>query len=66
VNEIRNPTQKRIDGVSVASITTAFTIYMIVAIAGFYTYGDQVQSNILISYPSMSLTHLGLPTLTLL
>jgi amino acid permease len=61
VNEIRNPTQKRIDGVSVASITTAFVIYMIVAIAGFYTYGDQVQSNILISYPSMSLTHLGLP-----
>mmetsp|Transcript_5018 Transcript_5018/g.7666 ORF Transcript_5018/g.7666 Transcript_5018/m.7666 type:complete len:462 (+) Transcript_5018:83-1468(+) len=56
VNEIRNPSQQRYDNVAASSIFTALTIYTIVAIAGFFTYGDSVDSNILISYPKTHLT----------
>ena len=52
VNEIRNPAQKRIDNVTVMSLSTALGIYTLVAVTGFITYGDAVESNILISYPS--------------
>ena len=55
VNEIRDPTQERIDTVSFSSISTSAIIYGTVALAGFYTYGDAVDSNILVSYPSKGL-----------
>ncbi len=45
------------DIVSTSSISTALIIYTIVAIAGFYTYGTEVDSNILISYPSRFILH---------
>ena len=52
VNELRNPTQRRIDSVSTASVFSSLVVYTVVALAGYYTYGDEVDSNILISYPS--------------
>jgi amino acid permease len=52
VNELHAVSQARLDAVIVASIAAAFTIYMIVAAAGFSTFGDNVESNILQSYPS--------------
>lgn len=56
VNELRNPTQKRFDAISAASIYSAGGIYVVVAVAGFLTYGTQVDSNILVSYPKAPLT----------
>jgi amino acid permease len=55
VNEIRNPLQSRIDKVTGMSLGTALAVYTLVAVAGFSTYGDAVESNILISYPSQCL-----------
>lgn len=54
---MRNPAQSRIDNVTVMSLGTALGIYTLVAVAGFMTYGDAVESNILISYPSK---HMGM------
>jgi amino acid permease len=51
VNELRNPSQTRVDAVSFWSIFTAGVVYGTVALAGFYTYGQDVDSNILITYP---------------
>lgn len=56
VNELRNPTQKRFDAISGSAIFSAGSIYVTVAIAGFLTYGTEVESNILISYPKATLT----------
>lgn len=35
-----------------ASIGTAFLTYLVIAIAGYSTYGSEVDSDILVSYPS--------------
>lgn len=56
VNELRNPTQARFDAVSGCAIVTSGSIYLVVAVAGFLTYGTEVESNILISYPKTKLT----------
>lgn len=37
---------------SLASLGSSAVIYATVAMAGFFTYGDAVHSNILVSYPS--------------
>jgi amino acid permease len=52
VNEIRPVSRPRLNGVIMAAIGTAFTIYMIVATSGYNTFGYEVESNILKSYPS--------------
>ena len=52
VNELKRPTIKRFNLVIYISIATAVTLYAIVAGAGYATYGDAVESNILINYPS--------------
>lgn len=52
VHELRNPTQKRVDVITSSSIMTAVCVYGVIAFAGFYTYGTEVESNILVSYPS--------------
>jgi len=56
VNELRNPTQTRYDIVSGGAIATAAVIYSVVACAGYATYGDNVEDNILINYPNNTLT----------
>lgn len=52
---MHNPEQARVDRVTVMSLGTALAVYSLVAVAGFSTYGDAVESNILISYPSESI-----------
>ena len=56
VNEIQNPSQPRIDKVLIKAIATAFSMFMVVAIAGFVTYGDAVDADVLQSYPESGLT----------
>lgn len=56
VNELRNPTQGRFDVISRSAIMSAGSIYVAVAVGGFLTYGDQVESNILVSYPKQTMT----------
>ena len=56
VNELRNPTQKRFDTIAGSAITSAGSIYVAVAVAGFLTYGTEVESNILVSYPKTTVT----------
>ena len=51
VNELIDPTQKRVDKVMVASIGTAFTCFVVVAVAVVVTYGNAVNSDVLQSYP---------------
>lgn len=51
MNEIINPTQNRVDNVMVGAIATAFSVFIVVAVAGFITYGDAVDSDVLQSYP---------------
>lgn len=56
VNELKRPTIRRFDRVIYLSIGTACSLYCIVAGAGYATYGDAVESNILISYPNTATT----------
>ena len=51
VNELREPTQARINSVIVSSIGTAFTVFLIIGLAGYTTYGSNVASDLLKSYP---------------
>jgi amino acid permease len=56
VNELVNPTQPRVDVVMISAIATAFSVFIVVAIAGFLTYGSEVASDVLQSYPDMPVT----------
>lgn len=56
VNEIRRPTQHRVNLVIVAAIGSALFLYMLVAMFGYSTYGENVESNILLNYPRTPLT----------
>ena len=58
-NEMERPTQSRVDTVIALSIGTAFFVYMIVAGAGYSTYGDEVESDILVNYPENYLTSIA-------
>lgn len=55
VNELDAVSKPRLNQVVLASVGTALCIYMVVATSGYNTYGDQVESNILKSYPKMPL-----------
>ena len=50
-NEIEKYSQRRIDFVILTAIIMALSIYFIVALEGYRTYGENVQSDILRSYP---------------
>lgn len=52
VHELRNPTQARVDCITRSAILTALLVYGVIAVAGFCTYGSEVESNILVNYPS--------------
>lgn len=52
VNEISNPTDSRMNSVFGYSVGTAALLYLIVAVCGYYAYGDLVSSDLLKSYPS--------------
>jgi len=56
-NEISTPSQRRIDVSIYCAICSAFFIFLVVAIEGYWTYGSNVKSDILRSYPkSMMVT----------
>ena len=54
-NEIVSPTQTRINTVISSSIFTAYAMYIIVATFGYYTFGDAIASDLLLSYPNTSI-----------
>lgn len=56
VNELRAVNITRCNSVIALAISSAVTVYLIIANCGYYTYGDNVESNILQSYPSESFT----------
>jgi len=55
-NELINPTQMRMDSVFLSSISTAVVLYLIIAIFGYSTYGNQVTSDLLKKYPNSPAT----------
>ena len=54
-NEISNRTQSAVDRVIATSITVGLVLYLVVAWAGYETFGDNVQSDILKNYPKNAL-----------
>jgi amino acid permease len=55
VNELHAVTLGRCNQVIFYAIGTALSVYLVIANCGYSTYGDNVESNILASYPSKSL-----------
>ena len=54
-NELKRPTQQRVNRVIIISISSALILYMIVAIEGYRTYGSEVKGDILLNYPQTGL-----------
>ena len=52
MNELKEPTQLRFDTVFALAMVVAFLLYAAVAAAGYSTFGDKVDSDVLVSYPS--------------
>jgi amino acid permease len=51
VNELKNPTLKRLDAVARSSIGAAFVWYLLVAASGYAIYGDAVEADVLLNFP---------------
>ncbi|KAJ3148188.1 hypothetical protein HDU86_007536 [Geranomyces michiganensis] len=54
-NELVDNTHKRVKRVVFTSVGTAFTVYEIVAVLGYLTFGNSVASNIIGQYPASPL-----------
>ena len=54
-NELRRPSIARVDRVITGSVGMALLVYLIIAICGYATYGSNVESDILESYPENTL-----------
>eukprot|EP01084_Bolivina_argentea_P173182 299965_1 len=54
-NEIKVPTVKRLTRVSINTVIFCTTIYAVIGYAGYLTYGDNVDGNILNNYPQTRL-----------
>ncbi|KAJ3147046.1 hypothetical protein HDU89_005854 [Geranomyces variabilis] len=54
-NELVDNTHKRVKRVVYTSVGTAFTVYEIVAVLGYLTFGNSVASNIIGQYPASPL-----------
>ncbi len=50
INELIDSNQERLNSVFISVISTAIVMYYFVAICGFLTFGDTVDSNILNNY----------------
>lgn len=50
-NELKDPTPKRINTVIFTSISSALSVYLIIAVLGYLTYGKEVEDNIINNYP---------------
>jgi amino acid permease len=51
VNELSNPSQNRLNTIIISVIVTAVFTYVVVAICGYATFHDNVESDILTNYP---------------
>lgn len=54
-NELHDYTQPKMDSVVLASIALCCGLYVVVGIAGYHTFGDKVESDLLESYQGSSL-----------
>lgn len=54
-NELKNPTISRANVMIISTTACVMVIYIAVAICGYFTYGDNVSSNILNDYPTTSI-----------
>lgn len=50
-NELIDPTPRRINGVIFVSVGICLGVYFIVALLGYFTYGNVVEDNIINNYP---------------
>ena len=55
MNEIKDYSQRRVDVTIFVSIASAVTIYLIVAMSGYNTYGDEILDDILLNFPKTEL-----------
>lgn len=55
VNELKSPTQRRVNFVIAIAIGLALILYLVVAIEGYKTYGSNVKGDILLNYPQTGL-----------
>ncbi|KAJ1416360.1 transmembrane amino acid transporter protein-domain-containing protein, partial [Ochromonadaceae sp. CCMP2298] len=53
VNELVDVTQKRLNQVFMASTLTGMVLYVIVSYCAYSTYGDSIQSDLLLNYPKV-------------
>lgn len=54
-NELKNINQSKLDFIFVSSSMMSTCLYIIVAVCGYLTFGDSVESNILLNYPTEAL-----------
>lgn len=54
-NEVRDFTSRRINSVIGISIGSAFATYTIIAVSGYYTFGNLVKADVLENYPQNAL-----------
>lgn len=66
LNEINNNSHFRTTAVVIASISTAATIYTLVAITGYLSYGDKIQGNIVSMYPHSVASTIGRAAIVIL
>jgi len=59
LNEISNSSHFRTTAVVIASIGTACSIYLLVAITGYLSYGDNIAGNIVAMYPPAVASTIG-------
>ncbi len=58
-NELRDYTQKRMDAVSSRGVLLCGSLYAVVGLLGYLTFGEHVQGNLLLGYPSDPPIHLA-------
>lgn len=52
-NELTAPTKTRLWGISFYAIFSAGILYFLVALCGYYTYGDSIKADLLLNYPQV-------------
>ena len=55
VNELENPSQYRFDSIILSVVGSALSLYLVIGMCGYATYGDKVRSDIIVNYPSNGL-----------
>lgn len=54
VNELKDPTRKRLNSIFITSIASSWAVNMVVGICGYATFGAMTHSDILKNYPGKS------------